>query len=281
VIPAVTLGDLARRQLVAAIRAVCCTALAVGTAISAEAQAPFEGIITYRTRTPSEMVASGVAGGIVQTTKGENVRLDLSGGFSTSFIIKNVDPRELIMLMPAQRAFMRITARQAEQMAANFPHPESAPPDLGSTPPADPSMPRLVVVPTDRVDTVAGVTCSVYHTVTVTSDGSHEGEICAAVDVGLPGREIEGSSLATFVRSPGTSRTPNVAQLTKVLGPLREILRITSKEGDSLVVRLEATTITRQRVSDDVFEPPPDYRELRMPLGPWSPPERKRDSGAH
>jgi hypothetical protein len=221
--------------------------LAAGSARSATAQTGFEGVITYRTH------ESGEKGGLMTiATKGNKVRMESgdSAAASQGAWIFDGDAHTSTIIMPSRKMYMRSST---DQPMADMPGMAKKPDD---TPP-----PKIDITKTGRTETVAGVSCDVYHGTTVTEGKTEEGEMCVAKGVGFAMPDMMGGGMGR--RNPVEAQ--RYAALRQVLGNDRGILKITKIVDGKPTVVMEATKVERKSLPNAVFEPPPDYTQFQMP----------------
>ncbi len=225
-------------------------ALAVAPAPAA-GQTGFQGVITFRQTNKSD----GTHSTMVQTTKGNKVRLDSMGGSKSSMILDG-DTHTMIMIEPGEKKYMVVTQADMDQMAAM----------MKPTNPRDPKERdyKVDVTNTGRTETVAGTKCEVWHGTSVDPEGKkHEGEACVAKGVGFEAYNLAlNNPMANRMR--GASVQSAIEQYKKVLSGGKGVLKMTNLDGGKPFVEMEAVKIEPGRVSDDAFKPPAGYTGQNM-----------------
>jgi len=231
--------------------AACTLALAGLAAAPAAAQTGFEGVVTFRTTNKSD----GTHGTMVQTTKGNKMRLEGMGS-DKNIMVFDGDSHSMMVIDNEKKTYMTITEADMEQMAAMM-GPVA---DRSSTKKDDF---HVDLKDTGRTETVAGVTCEVWHGTTTQSNGEKkEGEGCVAKGVGFAFYDI-------MVNNPMTKRMrgsmqESMAKYKEVLSGGKGVLKMTSIENGKPTVDMEATKIEKQSVSEDAFKPPAGYTGQSM-----------------
>jgi hypothetical protein len=226
------------------------TALAVAPAPAA-GQTGFQGVITFQQYNKGD----GTHSTMIQTTKGNKVRLDSMGGSKSSMILDG-DTHTMIMIEPGEKKYMVVTQADMDQMAAM----------MKPATPRDPKEREYKVdlKDTGRTETVAGTKCEVWHGTSTDPDGQkHEGEACVATGVGFEAYNIALNNPMTN-RMRGASLQSAVEQYKKVLSGGKGVLKMTSIENGKPTVDMVATKIEPKRVSDDAFKPPAGYTGQSM-----------------
>jgi hypothetical protein len=229
--------------------------VATGTLLlPARASAQFEGVITVLMHDKEEGDMT-----MVQWLKGNKVRADMTKASKAGddragnhTMIIDHDAKTSTMVMHDQRMYMTTPLTEPKAPAAGKNRDEDR---------SD-----LTWTKTGRTETVAGVTCDVYHG-TGTEDGKPtEGELCLAKGVGfMPGRV-----------SLSGPRGPGMGELRHLPGGADAgIMKATSYENGKPHVDMEVTKVERRTVSDQDFQPPAGYQKFAMPGGPgMAPPTR-------
>jgi outer membrane lipoprotein-sorting protein len=232
--------------------AACTLALAgVGAVAPAAAQTGFEGVTTFRTTNKSD----GTHGTMVQTTKGNKMRLEGMGG-DKNIMVFDGDSHSMMVIDNEKKTYMTITEADMEQMAAMM-KPMA---DRQSTKKDDF---HVDLTNTGRTETVAGTKCEVWHGTTTQSNGEKkEGEGCVAKGVGFAFYDI-------MVNNPMTKRMrssmqESMAKYKEVMSGGKGVLKMTSIENGKPSVDMEATKIEKQSVSEDAFKPPAGYTGQSM-----------------
>jgi hypothetical protein len=234
----------------------CITIVASAVLISsvslgAAAQNTFSGTITFALRSES-----GRDGTLIETVSGNKVRLETTDSAHTTprgaFIIDR-GAQTFTVLMNAQQKYIVRTEADVKAMAASM---------GGGGQGASESAGQVSVVNTGRTETIAGVSCQVYH---VTGSNSQTSDVCVAEGMGF----LSGlSDLMTSMKGMGgMATTPAMEHLGELLKGGRGVLKVTEyKNGQSTVV-LVATKIDRTPPPASAFAPPPGYTELQLPAG--------------
>jgi hypothetical protein len=231
------------------------TALAAAPA-PAVAQTGFEGIITFREYNKSD----GTHSTMIQTTKGNKVRLDGMGGSKGSMILDG-DAHSMMMIEPDEKKYMTITQADMDQMAAMMP-PTAA---RGKNPRDAKNRDfKVDLKNTGRTETVAGTKCEVWHGSSTDTDGQkHEGEACIAKGVGFEAYNLAlNNPMANRMRNASVQNA--MEQYKKVLSGGKGVLKMTDLDNGKSVVEMEAVKIEPKSVSDDAFKPPAGYTGQSM-----------------
>jgi hypothetical protein len=237
-----------RHLMVALVAAGCAEAGATSLA----AQTGFNGVITFRQERDGKPTT------FVQTTKGRKVRLDGFGSDSGSMIVDG-DAKVIMMVQPKEKKYLVMTEEDAKQMAAMMgpmaermkaKHPESGPGKVSFT-------------KTGRRETVAGVSCEVWHGTYSGGEQAEkkEGDACLARGVGFALAEIIDAVPMMQRGKPGWGQMEQYRELT---AGGKGILKASTTEDGKATTELEATKIEPKVVSEDAFKPPAGFQEIRM-----------------
>ena len=244
------------RTLHAALCACILAYAAIGTTPVA-AQTGFEGVITFKQYRKSD----GTYSTLVQTTKGHKVRWQGMGNDS-SVMIFDGDAHSMLIVQPDKKTYMTITQADMEQMAAMMkPMEDKMKANKGASDGDKDKAFDIDVKNTGRHETVAGVSCEVWHGTTTEDGKKKEGEACVAPGVGFAFNEV-------MFDNPMTKRSGRfntmMAKYKQVLAGGKGVLKMSSIEGGKTTVDMEATKIERHSVSDDAFKPPAGYTGTSM-----------------
>ncbi len=225
-------------------------ALAAAGPRASRAQTGFSGTITYRTHGPDS--AGGV---LVESQKGSKVRIEGFGGRGDSTasrggMIYDQSSGSAILVLPAQRVFVRISREQLQAQADTVAAHQA--PGAGTDGGATLSMTR-----TGRSQTIAGVRCDVYRGAGVTGGTADTGEVCVASGVGLSPFDLPAGTV-----THGGAAGARLAALRDVLKGGRGVLESSRIVDGKPVVDLEATRIDRTPPPDSTFIAPAGYAEV-------------------
>jgi hypothetical protein len=249
-------------------------AVAIGSSLTvaggavASAGAQSDGTITFLTH--SEI--GNRTHVMVQYARGKKLRID--SGDSTqsakgSFIIDGASGT-MTILMPSQKRYMQFTPQDAAQLGATMkPLVDSLKKGLGTTTPTTPDNSHLSVTQTGR-ETVAGVSCTVYHVTGTDNNGKAvEAEICAAPGVGLLINDAlgRGGALGAFASRMGADPQTQAryAMLKNILSDGKGIVKLTKIENGKKIVELEATKVDRSTPPESLFDIPEGFTKFQMP----------------
>jgi hypothetical protein len=220
---------------------------------SLAAQTGFNGVITFK------HMEEGKPATFVQTTKGRKVRLDGFGSDSGSMIIDG-DAKVMMMVQPREKQYMVMTEDDAKQMAAMM-EPMAERMKARHTA-ADSG--KFSFTNTGRRETVAGVSCEVWHgsySGGETDDDAREGDACVARGVGF---DLAAITSANPMMRRGGAGWQQMQQYRDLVGADKGILKATRTKDGKTTTELEATQIERKVVSDDAFKAPAGYKEVRV-----------------
>jgi len=195
-------------------------------ALSVAAGQDFEGSVTFRV-TGQEHVQS-----IRYLTKGTKIRLEAQEGEMQVVILMDVGVQSITMLMPAARMYMEMPADMGSD------EPENLPTDFRMT---------------GKKETILGYVCE---QIVIGQEG---GETEAWVTKGL-GRFLQAGFPARS--SSAVMKRIEEELLQKGYFPLRMITRAADRSGE---VRMEATTIEKSKLADELFSIPAGYQKMSMP----------------
>jgi hypothetical protein len=223
-------------------------ALTVGGVGTASAQTGFEGVTTFVMHRDD-----GRADTSLQTSKGNKIRLEGLGGSGFAMIF-NGDDHSRTTMMAEKKMYMRTTQEQEEAQMAQY---------KSNMAKADTEGPaNFKIATTGRTETVAGVSCQVYHGSGQLHDKPQEVDVCVANGVGFAMFTMMGQSMSR-------SANPRVAQtyqaMKEMLAGNRGIVKVTEIKDGKPVVWVEMIKVERKPIPDVAFVPPPDYTEFKMP----------------
>lgn len=208
------------------------------------AQASFEGTVTYRMSGPMSME-------MVHHVRGNRVRQEASGPMGPMIIIVDTESMEMTMLVPAQKSYMKMNMNDMQRMAEQMQQQSGA-------------KGEVEITPTGEEESIAGHACKHY----VFAQNTTEVDICAATGLGY---YMAGSGM----NSPGGGNTgPNMSGLLDTRSaefrrrfpdgffPMKMTIH---NQGTTMV--MEVTSLEPKTLSDDLFDVPADYTEIKMPAG--------------
>lgn len=213
-----------------------------GAAAALPAQSSFEGMIYF----------TGTKGGkpdkdtIVQVTKGSKVRMELhenAANKMAGFAIFDAKAHTITMVMADKQMYMVMPVKEPSQEMQK-------------------SMGDIKLTNTGRTETVAGVSCKVYHATRTTDKGVKEGEACLAKGVGLA------LPLMTMGRASSGGGMSEFRELSSE-GYL--ILKAVEMDKGQPGNTMEAIKIERKSVDASLFTVPAGYTEFHMPKMPGTP----------
>jgi hypothetical protein len=252
-------------------------AVAAGGARSAGAQS--DGTITFVTHGEN----SNQTHVMVQYARGKKLRIDSGDSAQSakgSFIIDGVTGT-MTILMPSQKRYMQFTTQDAAQLGAAFkPLADSMKKHFGTTTPTTPTPDQShMSVTQGGTETVAGVSCTVYHVTGVDNNGKPgEAEICAAPGVGfflMTAAFSGGGALGVFASRMGADPQTQAryAMLKTILSDGKGIIKLTKIENGKKTVEFEATKIDRSTPPESMFDIPAGFTKFQMPSfgGPAKP----------
>lgn len=225
-------------------------ALTLGSGRTASAQTGFEGVTTFVMHRDD-----GAADTSVQTSKGNKIRFEGVGGRGSSYaMIFNGDDHSRTMMMGEKKMYMHTTQEEEEAQMARF---------KSSMPKADSAVPAsFKITATGRTETVAGVSCQVYHGSGEVNGKPQEVDVCVASGVGFAIFAMMGQSMA---RSQNPRMVQTYQAMKEMLAGNRGIVKVTEIKDGKPVVSLEMVKVERKPIPDAAFAPPPDYTEFKMP----------------
>ena len=158
-------------------RVVSCSAAILTIAFASPAHGQgFEGVQEFK------LTSDGKSAAVVQTHKGSRVKLDMSGMAALnggkaapqaqgSYVLIDWKSREMFMVMPSQRMYM---AGNIDSMMARGQAMQSR---------FDPA--KSKVTKTGKTETVAGLTCELWHSEAVVNEKVEQADFCITKGAGL------------------------------------------------------------------------------------------------
>ncbi len=209
---------------------------AAGFAAPARAQNSFEGVIDFKFEGHDSM-------GMVQTSKGNMVRIDIAGGPRGEVsMVMDTKANTMTMIMYSRKMYMVNPLPSLDSALANDKR-------------------KTTITKTGQTETVAGVSCEIYKGTTTNEDGKvEEGQACLAKGVGFV-------FFSTMNRGRGGPQG-SAAEVFKELAAqdLHVVKAWTMKDGQMVPV-IEAIKIERKSVPNSTFEVPADFMKMQMPMG--------------
>lgn len=216
-------------------------AVAATCLLPARAVAQFEGVITIAVHDKQDGNMT-----LTQWTMGNKYRLDMDQGSKdgdgpgAATMILNHEAKTVTMIMYARQMYMTtpMTAPKTPATGANDD-------DTGK------------LTSTGRTETVAGVSCEVYHGVTTEGGKRQEGDICFAKGVGFMPALMSGAG------AMGEGMRGLYAKLGAPPGS--GIMKVTSDVNGKPQVDMEVTKVERRPLSAADFLPPAGYKPFQAP----------------
>jgi hypothetical protein len=209
------------------------------------AQAGFEGVIEFKTAYDEEDGERTM----VQMSKGSKIRFEQHGSESSDeagIAIFDLTSRNMVVLLPSQHTYMTMDLR-AQGKAAKKPVQANG-------------RDAVKFTRTGRTETVAGVSCDIYHA-TGTEDGEPmEGDACLAKGIGFAMFEV-----AAALKGDDQSQDPVMGMFEEFVRQDLHVIKMTEiKEGKARVT-LVAVKIERKSLDPALFSPPAGFTEMKMP----------------
>ncbi len=221
-------------------------ALLVTPPVTAAAQQTFEGVVEYDMMTDNHTIHT------IYYQKGSHVRMEMNMGGQASAMIMDGTTGTMTTLVPSQKMYMTMNLRaMAGEMRQ---HRDSV------------HLPKITA--TGRHETIAGHDCE--H-VLMTDDQEHATvDACVARGMGYYMSGGGGRRAAQdFWSGIPNADDPRYAafrrQFANGFFPLKMEMR---DEHGKVGMTMVATKIDRRSLSDDLFKPPADYKEMKMPTMP-------------
>jgi len=229
-----------------------------GISRPAAAQNGFTGVITFATHSEN-----GRNGTLIETASGNKVRIEsvdsARGPGARGAIIIDAGARTFTILMNQQR-YMVVTE---DQMKARMAGASAMSQQMNQS---QPTTGQISVVNTGRTETVAGVSCQVYHVTGGATSESHDSDVCVAQGVGF----LSGVSgmLGGMGSMSGGANAQAMTELGDALKGGRGVFKVTEIKGGQPTVMLVATKIDRTPPPASAFVPPPGATQIQMPAMP-------------
>jgi len=212
--------------------------------VTIAAQQPFEGVVEYDMTSDSHTIHT------IYYQKGSRVRMEMNMGDQTSAMIMDGATGTMTTIMPAQKLYMTMNFRA---MAAGMrEHRDTM------------HLPKITA--TGRHETIAGHDCE--H-VLMTNDQDHgTADICVARGMGyyMSGGGGGRQAAQDFWGGIPNADDPRYAEFRRQFAngffPLKMEIR---DEHGKVGMTMVATKIDRRSLSADLFKPPADYKEMKMP----------------
>lgn len=191
----------------------------------APAKEPFEGRVKMN-------VSQGQAKQTIDYfVKGERMRIETEAGpAGGQVMIVNMQKREVLMIMPAQRMYMAMPVPNLDAGSDGSGRPE----------------------PQEETKEILGYEARKY----IFREGSSEYEIWATEELG----KLGGLRLPTD--RPGAGGSADSALARADFFPLR----ITERRGDEIATQVEVLEVDKKKLEETMFEPPADFRRMEAPL---------------
>jgi uncharacterized protein DUF4412 len=223
----------------------------LGTAV-AQIPQPFEGVVEYN-------MTMGVR--TVHTTyyqKGTRVRTEMDmggqegmGGMGGMAMIIDGATGTMTSIVPSQKIYMTMNLRE---MAAGI-HQQGR----DTTP-----LPKITS--TGRHETIAGHDCE--HVIMTSGRDHSQVDMCVARGMGyyMSGGGSGPGAAQSFWSNIPNANDPRYAEFRRQFANGFFPLRMETKNDQGQVeMTMVATKVDRRSLSDDLFHPPADFREMKMP----------------
>jgi hypothetical protein len=211
------------------------------------AQGSFEGVVHYDMTGPNGQTVQPV-----YYVKGAKTRMVMSAGGQEMVMLMDNDAGKWMALMPQQKMYMTMDlGAMAERM------PKSDTP--GATP-------EFTLEATGKTETIAGISCDDYH-LNVAEKGT-EADLCVAKGMGYF-MGMSAPSRGGMMGRMGDAMSGNMPsgwqQYARALEGGAFLLRMEMRKGGKTQMSMVATDVEKKPLDDDLFAPPSDYREMKMP----------------
>jgi hypothetical protein len=210
------------------------------TAAPAAAQVSFEGVITFAMLKDG----GGAPDTMIQTSKGNLVKIEVISGSTGKGGggVYDLEKHTMMIVMPERKMYMTMTMKPMDSLVAN-------------------AMGKIELTKLGRTETVAGVSCDVYHAKSTDKNGEvKEGEGCFAKGVGL----VFGNIFAQGDRKAMQDVPAAIRDLAK--HDMHMVKMVSLKDGKPSRT-LVAVKIGRHAVDASVFQAPAGYTEMKIPAG--------------
>ena len=221
--------------------------LAAG-ASALRAQPSFEGTVTYKTTLEGKTMES------TYYTKGQRQRQEFAMGANTAVTITDFTTGKSMTLIPAQKKYMVMDYKAMAEAVG--PVAEAI---KDKKPKPDFKMPAIEA--SGKTETIAGHSCQHY---TLSTDQGMEMDFCVAKGMGSLGGGM-GALAGGGAASSGAMADPRLREFMKEFKDGFFPLRTSMSKGGKVVMVQEAVKIEAKPLSNDLFSPPADYTELKIP----------------
>lgn len=226
-------------------RVISVVAAALAAATPVVAQSTFEGVVKYKLTTEGRTVD------VTYFAKGSRVRSEMTMEGMQMAMLLDADSSTMRTIMPSERMYMTMDLSRAREQVSR-----------------DTTAPTFTA--TGRKETIAGHECEHY----LTGTGQNT-DMCVATGLGyyLSGgaasrRGPGGGGSGFGVPRPGDARAAAFRrQFKDGFFPLR----LTVTEGGRVTTDMVVTSIEQRRLTDDLFQVPAGFTEMRMPAMPGMP----------
>ena len=162
------------------------------------------------------------------------------------------DAGKWMTLMPQQKVYMTMDlGAMAERM------PKSDTPQ---------ATPEFTLKATGKTETIAGISCDDYH-LTVAEEGA-EADLCLAKGMGyfmgmsVPSR---GGMMGRMGNAMSGNMPSGWQQYARALKDGAFLLKMEMQKNGKTRMTMVATGVQKKLLADDLFVPPSDYREMKVP----------------
>ena len=220
-------------------------ALLAAPPVTVAAQQEFEGVVEY------DMTVGDHTVHMLYYQKGLHVRTEMNMGGQQAAMIIDGAVGTMTTVMPAQKMYMTMNLRE---MAAGMQHQRDTV-----------RMPKITS--TGRHETIAGHDCEHF---LMTNEADHgQVDVCVARGMGFYMSGGAGGARGQRAAEDFWSVSPDdprYAEMRRQFGTGFFPLKMESKDEHGQVqMTMVATKIDRRALSDNLFKPPADYKEMKMP----------------
>jgi uncharacterized protein DUF4412 len=233
-------------------RAAALAALPLLAAAAAQAQAGWEGAVTYK------YTMEGKSFDQLTYVKGGRMRTEMAMGGHASVQITDPVAEKSYTIIPEQKKYLVTDIRELKQNADKLTEATKGMVKEDKKP-----IPKFT--PTGRKETVAGHACEHY---TIDAEPGTVYDFCIAKekDPASAGFAASGAPSGDFL-----ARHPEMREMLKEFKDGFFMLKQNIVKGGKTVMTMEVTSIEKKHLSEDLFRPPPGYDELKMPKIPGFP----------
>jgi Domain of unknown function (DUF4412) len=222
--------------------------LAAATPVLAQRQ--FEGSVTLKTSMEGKSFESTLY------SKGQRVRQEIAMGGQSAVTITDYGTGKSITLMPGQKKYMVMDFKaMAEAMR---PMAEALKPDRTKKP--DAVMPKIVA--TGRKEKILGHPCEHY---TAAADDGMVMDFCVAKGMGTFNGARGGAGAGG---GSAAASDPRFRELVTLFKDGFFPLRTTMSKGGKTLMESEVVKVEAKSLANDLFVPPSDYTEVKIPSLP-------------